>query len=185
MSSPVSSAQGSAGATELRNPVPDIAIGNPTQPHTTAVQPETQLMRAVTQTSVAKSLRIVDSYPESSTGNIVASTDLWSAAFREAVDTFESKMSVDLITGGSLEQLFKDLQSIDKSLTDESTFLRGLGRLRSMKVPLETFKLALDVTNPLASFEPTAATVFGVVRGVTTVRSSHDNTKTSVETGTR
>jgi hypothetical protein len=161
MSSPVSSAQGSAGATELRNPVPDKAIGNPTQPHTTAVQPET------------------------STGNIVASTDLWSAAFREAVDTFESKMSVDLITGGSLEQLFKDLQSIDKSLTDESTFLRGLGRLRSMKVPLETFKLALDVTNPLASFEPTAATVFGVVRGVTTVRSSHDNAKTSVETGTR
>jgi hypothetical protein len=49
-------------------------------------------------------------------------------------------------------------------------FLRGLACLRELRVPLETFKLALDLATPLSRLEPTAATVFGLVSSVTAVR---------------
>ncbi|KAK0368732.1 hypothetical protein CLIM01_13916 [Colletotrichum limetticola] len=71
--------------------------------------------------------------------------------------------------GGNIAQLFKELERVDKDATDESAFLRGVRYLRSIQVPLERFKLALDLTAPLTALEPTTSTVFGVIRGVTAV----------------
>lgn len=102
----------------------------------------------------------------------IAPTDLWSAAFREAIDTLDPNIDVAHLAGKTTVQLLRDLDTIDKSINDESTFRRGLAHLRSAKGPLANFKLALDLASPLTSFEPTAATVFGIVRGVTTVRGS-------------
>ncbi|KAG2002730.1 hypothetical protein GB937_009603 [Aspergillus fischeri] len=51
----------------------------------------------------------------------------------------------------------------------ESAFNRGLQYLRSLQVPLETFKLLLDLMSPLASIEPTATTVVGLLKGVTAI----------------
>jgi hypothetical protein len=48
-------------------------------------------------------------------------------------------------------------------------FLRGVAYLRSIQVPLERFKLALDLASPLANLDPAASTVIGVVRSVTAV----------------
>lgn len=104
---------------------------------------------------------------------LVASEDLWSAAFREAMDTLEPKIDVAQITGTAIEYLFDDIESIEKSINNNSIFRRGLEHLRRVKGPLENFKLALDLANPLISFEPMAATVVGIVRGVTTVRKVH------------
>lgn len=101
-------------------------------------------------------------------GTGLGPTDIWSAAFREAINTLEPKIDTAQITGKSVEQLFVDLRSVDKSINEESTVRRGLEHLRSVKTPLENFKLALDLANPFVSFEPTAATVIGVLRGVTT-----------------
>ena len=64
---------------------------------------------------------------------------------------------------------------MEKDTTQESAFLRGVKYLQSLQVPLERFKLALDLASPLTSIEPTTATVFGVVKGVTAVSSLPDN----------
>lgn len=69
----------------------------------------------------------------------------------------------------NVEQLFKDLEDIDKEATQGSAYLRGVKYLHSIQVPLERFKLALDLASPLASLEPTAMSVFGVVSSVTAV----------------
>lgn len=100
-------------------------------------------------------------------------TDLWSAAFREAVDTLHPRIDVAHLAGKTTVKLLQDLETVDRSINAESTFRRGLAHLRSAKGPLDNFKLALDLASPLISFEPTAATVVGVVRGVTTVRRYH------------
>lgn len=102
----------------------------------------------------------------------ITPTDLWSAAFREAIETLEPRIDVAEFAGKTIEQLFHDLDAIDKSAGERSIFRRGLAHLRSAKGPLENFKLALDLANPFISFEPAAVTVVGVVRGVTTVRRS-------------
>lgn len=68
-----------------------------------------------------------------------------------------------------MAHLFKELEEIDKEATKESAFLRGVEYLRSLQVPLERFKLALDLASPLTSIEPSAAAVFGVVSSVTAV----------------
>lgn len=63
-----------------------------------------------------------------------------------------------------------ELESIDSETTRKSAFLRGVAYLRSIQVPLERFKLALDLASPLANLDPVASTVIGVVRSVTAVR---------------
>jgi hypothetical protein len=71
--------------------------------------------------------------------------------------------------GSSAAQMFVELEGIDKETTQQSAFLRGVAYLRSIQVPLERFKLALDLASPLGNIEPVASTVIGVVRGVTAV----------------
>ncbi|KAI9739902.1 MAG: hypothetical protein M1818_004958 [Claussenomyces sp. TS43310] len=102
-------------------------------------------------------------------GNDVSSSDLWSAAYREAVDSLGKDIDVAILKGGSVAQLFRQLDEIDKEATQESAFLRGVRYLHSIQVPLERFKLALDLASPLTELEPTVATVFGVVRSVTAI----------------
>jgi hypothetical protein len=99
----------------------------------------------------------------------IVSSDLWSAAYREAVDSLGKDIHLDILKGENLAELFKQLEKIDKEVTQESVFLRGVRYLHSLQVPLGSFKLALDLASPLTSIEPTAAMVFGVVRGVTAV----------------
>ena len=103
------------------------------------------------------------------TGSVVVSSDLWSEAYREAVDNIGKDIDVAILTGKNVAQLFRELEEIDKEATQESAFLRGVRYLHSIQVPLERFKLALDLASPLTSLEPTATTVFGVVRSVTAV----------------
>ncbi|KAL4412143.1 ankyrin repeat protein [Colletotrichum abscissum] len=98
-----------------------------------------------------------------------APSDLWSKAYQEAVQSMGQDVDVAILMGGNIAQLFKELERVDKDATDESAFLRGVRYLRSIQVPLERFKLALDLTAPLTALEPTTSTVFGVIRGVTAV----------------
>lgn len=106
----------------------------------------------------------------------VASSDLWSAAYREAVDSLGEDIDVAILKGKNVAQLFRELEEIDMEATQESAFLRGVKYLQSIQVPLQTFKLALDLASPLTSLEPTATTVFSVVRSVTAVSLAHPNT---------
>ncbi|CRG85930.1 Cytoplasmic dynein 2 heavy chain 1 [Talaromyces islandicus] len=99
----------------------------------------------------------------------VASSNLWNAAYREAVESLGESIDIAILKGDNVAQLFHQLEEIDKDATQESTFLRGVKYLRSIQVPLEKFKLALDLASPLANIEPTATTVFGVVRSVTVI----------------
>ncbi|KAJ6019002.1 hypothetical protein N7522_001069 [Penicillium canescens] len=102
------------------------------------------------------------------TSSVYSSSDVWSAAYREAVESLGEEINTAL-SGKNAEQLFKELEEIEHEATQESAFLRGVQRLRFLKPALDTFKLALDLTSPLANLEPTASTVFGVVRSVTAI----------------
>ena len=115
------------------------------------------------QNSVNRSTRgnVIDS--------ITVSADLWSAAYREAVDSLGDDIDVAILKGDSVAQLFKELEDIDREATQKSAFLRGVECLQKIKVPLERFKLALDVASPLSNIDPAATAVFGVVKGVTAV----------------
>jgi hypothetical protein len=106
---------------------------------------------------------------------MTVSSDLWSAAYREAVDSFQKDVGAAVLMGGTAAQLFKKLEEVDIDATQGSVFLRGVAYLRSIQVPLERFKLALDLASPLSSLDPTASTVFGVVRSVTAVSSFPPN----------
>jgi hypothetical protein len=112
---------------------------------------------------------VIDSHPEHTNDVLFQSTDLWSTALREAINTLEPAIDVAQLTGKPVEQLFHDLGMIQRSTDESSTFRRGLAHVRSVKGPLQNLKLALDLTNPLISLELVAATVIGVVRGVITV----------------
>ncbi|KAK4042994.1 hypothetical protein C8A01DRAFT_44062 [Parachaetomium inaequale] len=103
-----------------------------------------------------------------STANVWPS-DLWSAAYREAVNGLAEDTNIAILETVSVADLFKQLERIEKDAAQESVFLRGVEYLQSLQVPLQTFKLALDLASPLASIEPTAATVFGMVKGVTAI----------------
>jgi hypothetical protein len=129
-----------------------------------------QVAQQSSKPDIVDSNRVVDAHVRRSNDILDAPTDLWSAAFREAIDTLEPKIDVAQFAGKTIEQLFNDLDATDKSMNEESIFRRGLAHLRSAKGPLENFKSALDLANPLVAFEPTTATVIGIVRGVTTVR---------------
>ncbi|KAJ4176473.1 hypothetical protein NW767_015434 [Fusarium falciforme] len=107
--------------------------------------------------------------PEPGIEVAVAPSDLWSKAYQEAVQNMGQDVDVAILKGENIAQLFKELERVDKDATDESSFLRGVRYLNSIRIPLERFKLALDLTAPLTALEPTTSTVFGVIRGVTAV----------------
>ncbi|KAK8136924.1 hypothetical protein PG984_004864 [Apiospora sp. TS-2023a] len=96
-------------------------------------------------------------------------TDVWSAAYHEAVESLGEGIDIAILEGENVTQLFKRLEAIDKDATEESAFMKGVKYLHTLQVPLERFKMALDLASPLTSIEPTAATVFGVVRSVTAI----------------
>jgi hypothetical protein len=100
---------------------------------------------------------------------MIVSSDLWSAAYREAVNSFKKDIDAAILMGSTAAQLFKKLKDVDREATHKSVLLRGVAYLRSIQVPLKRFKLALDLASPLSSLDPTASTVFGVVRSVTAV----------------
>ncbi|RAO65428.1 uncharacterized protein BHQ10_001440 [Talaromyces amestolkiae] len=101
-------------------------------------------------------------------GGIVGS-DLWSAAYREAVESMQDEMDITILKGSSVAQLFEKLEEIDKDVNQKSAFVRGMEVLKKAKKPLENFKLALDLASPLAELEPVATTVVGVLKGVTAI----------------
>lgn len=103
-------------------------------------------------------------------GSVIVYSDLWSAAYREAVESLREEIDIAALKGKDAAQLFRELEDVTKEVTHESVFLRGMRYLQTLKVPLERFQQALDLATPLAKFEPTAATVLGVVRGLTAVR---------------
>lgn len=102
---------------------------------------------------------------ETKTGSL----DIWSAAYLEAIESFGKDIDVAILKGSSAAQLFTKLEEVDKDATQESAFLRGVAYLHSIQVPLERFKLALDLASPLSALEPATAAVFSVVKGVTAV----------------
>lgn len=104
---------------------------------------------------------------------ITVSSNLWSAAFREAVESLQGEIEIATLNGKDAWQLFKELEDVAKEVTQKSVFLKGLRYLQTIQVPLQRFKEALDLASPLANVEPTAATVLGVVRGLTAVRLNH------------
>ena len=103
---------------------------------------------------------------------VIVSSDMWSAAYREAVDSLGRDINVTILKGENVAHLFTQLEELDQEATKESAFRKGVKYLHSLQVPLEKFKLALDLASPLSNIEPTAATVFGVIRSVTAVSSS-------------
>lgn len=102
--------------------------------------------------------------------SLSTSPDLWSADYREAVGSLGTDIRNTIIIGSSAAELFAELEGIEWDATQESTFARGVACLRKVKVPLETFRLALDLASPLGSLEPTTNACFGVVRGFTSVQ---------------
>lgn len=98
-----------------------------------------------------------------------ASEDLWTTTFREAIGTFKPKLDVTQLADANVERILHNLELINRLNNDNLIFQRGLEHLRRVKGPLENLKLALNLAEPLLSFEPAAATVIGVVRSVTTV----------------
>jgi hypothetical protein len=96
-------------------------------------------------------------------------TDLLSAAYREAVDSYGKDIDVAILKGSSAAQLLEKLKIVDKEATQELVFLLGVAYLRSIQVLLERFKLALDLASPLGSLDPTALTVLSVVRSLTAI----------------
>ncbi|KAF2703360.1 hypothetical protein K504DRAFT_495505 [Pleomassaria siparia CBS 279.74] len=115
------------------------------------------------------SLSINPSTLDDNTENSIVSSDLWSAAYREAVESLGKDVDVATLLDSSAARLFAELEGIDKGITQQSAFLRGVAYLHSIQVPLERFKLALDLASPLANLDPVASTVFGVVRSVTAI----------------
>jgi hypothetical protein len=61
------------------------------------------------------------------------------------------------------------LESLNEIPGQESVIIRGQNRLLEFKKGLEVFRIVVDAAAPLAKVEPTAATVFGVVSGMTSV----------------
>ena len=91
---------------------------------------------------------------------------LWSAAYREAVAS-QNAVDQSILKVESIQDLFVQLEATESGSPDESLFRKGLKQLEKLKGPLQQMKLVLDVTSPLASAEPAAATVISVVQGVT------------------
>ncbi|KAH6627225.1 hypothetical protein B0J18DRAFT_426830 [Chaetomium sp. MPI-SDFR-AT-0129] len=102
--------------------------------------------KAVSESALEKG----SSLGEAETTNPSPPSDLWSAAYREAVELIGKDVDITILQGESVAQLFEQLEQLDKDATQESAFVRGL-------------------RYPLTSLEPTAATVSGFVKSVTTI----------------
>ena len=168
ISSPASISQyaTSTSSSLLLNQVSDLTRESTT---TRADEVQIQIDESTLQTSDFEQNCTEWSTLDDNIGSVVVSSDLWSAAYHEAVHNLGKDIDVAILKGKNVAQLFRELEDIDKDATQESAFLRGVKYLHSIQVPLERFKLALDLASPLTSFEPTATTVFGVVRSVTAV----------------
>lgn len=166
-----SPASNSHYATSTASSPPLNQVGDLSRKSTTARAYEAQIQidQSALQTSDYEHNTTDRSTLDDDIGSVVVSSDLWSAAYREAVHSFGNDIDVAILKGKNLAQLFRELEEIDKDATQDSAFLRGVRYLHSIQVPLERFKLALDLASPLTSVEPTATTVFGVVRSVTAV----------------
>ncbi|KAJ5066005.1 hypothetical protein J3E74DRAFT_169337, partial [Bipolaris maydis] len=92
-----------------------------------------------------------------------------SKAYREAVESLRKNINIAILASSSTTQLFAELKGINKEKTQQSAFLRGVAYLRSIQVPLERFKLTLDLASPLSNLDPTASTIIGVARSVTAI----------------
>jgi hypothetical protein len=125
---------------------------------------------ATTPTRELSTKRSTQGDIDTNTSPVVCS-DVWSAAYREAVESLGNDIDLAILAGSNAAQLFQDLEDLDKDASLDSAFVRGVAYLRSIQVPLERFRLALDLAAPLSNMEPVAATVVGVVRGVTAVSS--------------
>jgi hypothetical protein len=144
-----------------------------TRDDATQIQTDQSTLLTVVHTSgLEQNFSANDSTLSVDVGVVIVSSDIWSTAYREAVESLGKDIDVAILKGENVAQLFRQLEEIDKEAAQESLFLRGVKYLKSLQVPLEKFKLALDVAAPLATIEPTATIVFGVVRSVTAV-SSH------------
>ncbi|KAL8638158.1 MAG: hypothetical protein Q9228_004660 [Teloschistes exilis] len=75
------------------------------------------------------------------------STDLWSAAYREALSSYGEEVKTVISKGGGIEKLFTSLEETHGKVAGDSLFGKG----------------------PLTSIEPTASTAVGVVSSVTVV----------------
>ncbi|EEA22900.1 hypothetical protein TMatcc_001762 [Talaromyces marneffei ATCC 18224] len=123
--------------------------------------------------------RATESLPSNdNTGRVSAPSDLWSVAYREAVESFGKELDVAILEAGSVMELFTNLEEIEKGITQKDTFVRRLGYLQSVQGPIETFKLALDLASPAANINLTASTVVGIVKNVTEIIISLAEVKT-------
>ncbi len=96
-------------------------------------------------------------------------SDVWSVAYREAVASLGTDIDITILKADSVADLFRQLEQVGKDATQESVFWRGVRYLQTLQVPLEKFKLALDLADPLTSIDAKLGSVFGVVKTVTAV----------------
>ncbi len=93
-------------------------------------------------------------------------TDMWSAAYHEAVLDLGEEVEGVILKGENIETLLRNLERASDEAVGDSIFWRGVRRLQT---PLKNFKLALDLASPLASIQPAASTAVGIVSCVTAV----------------
>ncbi|ERS96506.1 hypothetical protein HMPREF1624_07422 [Sporothrix schenckii ATCC 58251] len=119
---------------------------------TSEKQLDRNTLHAVLYTSGAKQDPLVSGEPLGADTDVSGGdgADLWSAAYREAVNSLGEDVNVAILKGDNVSQLFRQLEEMDKESSKDSAFVR-------------------DLAAPLASIEPTAGTVVGVVRSVTAI----------------
>ena len=108
------------------------------------------------------------------------SADIWTAAFHEAVEKVGEDIDQAIVKGKDAEQLLKELERLDMDSCQRSAFSRGHEFLKTLQVPLQTFKMALDLACPFTAIEPTTSVVVGVLRAVTAVSRARTWTLTGV-----
>lgn len=108
------------------------------------------------------------SSPSADPGMAWSSQDLWSAAYREAVESFRD-LDPTILEGNNVMQLFHLLEDAEQEATGDTIFQTGRKWLEKLETPLKALQIALDLASPVSSLEPTAATAIGVVKTVTTV----------------
>lgn len=102
-------------------------------------------------------------------GRIPAASDLWSSAYHEAVATLGKDIDEGILMSENIAQLFRQLGESNEKATQESSFSRGVKYLQSIQVPLDKFKLALDLAAPLTNIQPATSSAFGLIQGATAV----------------
>ncbi|KFA71991.1 hypothetical protein S40288_08082 [Stachybotrys chartarum IBT 40288] len=93
-------------------------------------------------------------------------SDLWSAAYKEAVGQVDQEIGTLVRSGRNLEELFQNLNEANELQKDESILRRGMERI---KKPMEYLQMILNVTSPAAGMNPASSVAFGVVQSVATL----------------